>query len=133
MLHRAAHDLTALRRVAARILDRNLSDCARLAGTDLDLDMVAERGQKPHQPLKGNLGELPSQDFRQLGLGGSDPPRRRALCQAQRLDRLVEPKDKLCLEIMFFRIRKAKLQPDVPTRVLSSRCFGHHIIGQGGG
>jgi hypothetical protein len=44
----------------------------------------------------------PSQDFRQLGLGGSDPPRGDALRQAQRLDRLVQPKDELSLEVMLF-------------------------------
>src|SRR4029077_10263868 len=48
-------------------------DLVRLSG--IDLEVITQRSQKPHEPLELNLGESSSQDFRQLGLGGSNPPR----------------------------------------------------------
>src|ERR1700738_1001122 len=120
--------LMCLRCLTARILDCNLAGLARLSSADLNLDMVTQRGQKAHQPFKRNLSELSSQDFRQLGLGGSDAPCCDALRQPQRLDRFVQAEDKFGLEIMLFSIRKSELQPDIPCRIFGCRCFGHHDL-----
>ena len=50
-----------------------IPDLVRLSG--INLEVITQRSQKTHEPLELNLGESSSQDFRQLGLGGSNPPR----------------------------------------------------------
>jgi|GraSoiStandDraft_55_1057291.scaffolds.fasta_scaffold920617_2 hypothetical protein len=50
----------------------HIPDLVRLS--DIDLEVITQRSQKTHEPLELNLGEASSQDFRQLGLGGSNPP-----------------------------------------------------------
>jgi hypothetical protein len=57
------HYLAASRGGTARI-----PDLVRLSG--IDLEVITQRSQKTHEPLKLNLGESSFQDFRQFGLGG---------------------------------------------------------------
>ena len=95
-LHRVAGG-SASRSRASDILDGDVSRLVFLPGPNFDFDMAAESGQKAHQPFEGDFGEFSSQDFRQLGLSGSNPPRGGALGQAERRDCLVQPKDKLSL------------------------------------
>jgi hypothetical protein len=85
----------AVRRVS--LINCNVSGLVRLSGADLALNVITQRSQKTREPFERDLGELSSQDFRQLGLGGSNPPRSNALRQAQRLNRSVQPKDEVCL------------------------------------
>src|ERR1700730_1560731 len=82
---------------ASDIFDGDVPGLVFLSGPNFDLDMTAKSGQKAHQPFEGNFGEFSSQDFRQLGLSGSNPPRGGALGQAERRDCLVQPKDELSL------------------------------------
>jgi hypothetical protein len=102
---------------ASDILDGDLSGLVFLPGANLDLDMAAESGEKAHQPLQGNFGEFSSQDFRQLRLGGSNPPRCRALGQAERRDGFVQPKHEFSFQKMLFGIGQPELQPYVSRRV----------------
>ncbi len=61
------------RRGAPSVPHRNLSGFVSRSSANLDLDVIAECGQKAHEALKRNFGELSTQDFRQLGLGGAGP------------------------------------------------------------
>jgi hypothetical protein len=74
---------------ASDIFDGDVPGLVFLPGPNLDLDMTAESGQKAHQPFERNFGEFSSQNFRQLGLSGSNPPRGGALGQTERIDCLV--------------------------------------------
>src|SRR5438105_4934411 len=74
---------------ASDILDCDVPGLVFLPGPNFDLDMTAERGQKAHQPFEGNFGEFSSEDFRQLGLSGPNPPRGSALGQPERIDCFV--------------------------------------------
>jgi hypothetical protein len=73
-------------------------------------------------------GHLSSQDFRQLELGGSNPSRSNALRQARSLNRSVQAKDELSLEVSS-GIAKLELQPDAPrVGALARRCLPHHCF-----
>src|ERR1700694_5795672 len=82
---------------ASDILDCDVPGLVFLPGPNFDLDVTAERGQKAHQPFEGNFGEFSSEDFRQLGLNGPNPPRGSALRQPERIDCFVQPEDELSL------------------------------------
>jgi hypothetical protein len=82
---------------ASDILDGDVPGPVFLPGPDFDLDMAAESCQKAYEPLEGNFGEFSAQDFRQLGLRGSNPPRGGALGQSERRDCFVQPKDEFSL------------------------------------
>ena len=95
---------SASRSGASDILDGDVSRLVFLPGPNFDFDMAAESGQKAHQPFEGDFGEFSSQDFRQLGLSGSNPSRGGALGQAERRDCFVQPKDEFGLEKMLFGV-----------------------------
>jgi hypothetical protein len=78
--------------------------------------------------LSSETSENFSQDFRQLDLGGSNPSRSNALRQAQRLNRSVQPKDELSLEVMLFGIAKPELQPDAPASGLWPQVFSSSLL-----
>ena len=59
--------IRASRSRTSDILDGDVPGLVFLPGTNFDLDMAAERGQKAHQPFKGHFGKFPPQDFRQFG------------------------------------------------------------------
>src|SRR6266567_1712527 len=109
----------------AGVSDRDIPGLVRPSGADLDLDVIAQRGEKAHEPFERDFGEFSAENLRQLGLRGSDPPRGDALDQAQGLDGLIQPNNELGLEIMLFGIGEAELQPDVPRRVFGRRCSRH--------
>ena len=98
---------------ASDILDGDVPGLVLLLSANLDLDVTAERGEKAHQPFERNFGEFSPQDFRQFRLRGSDPPCGGALSQAERPDRVAEPKHEFGLQEMLLGIGKPELQPHV--------------------
>jgi hypothetical protein len=119
----ASRDGSASRSRASDILDGDVSRLVFLPSPNFDLDMTAESGQKAHQPFEGDFGEFSSQDFRQLGLSGSNPPRGGALGQAERRDCVVQPKDEFGLEKMLFGVRESELQPTFRVGSLAAGVF----------
>src|SRR5665811_202175 len=97
-----------------RIFDCHVASFFRLRCSNLDLYIVTQRCQKPHQSFKRYFREFASQNLRQLRLGSSESPRDGALRQTDRLDRLVQAQNKLGFQKMFFGIGKSQLQPHVP-------------------
>jgi hypothetical protein len=75
----ATHLLRAISQVRGHYLAASRGGSARIPDlvrrSGIDLEVITQRSQKTHELLELSLGESSSQDFRQLGLGGSNPPR----------------------------------------------------------
>ena len=87
-----------------------------------NFNVLAERGQKVHEPLDGEVAGLPAHQTGNMRLPDAQNRTSPCLCESSILDRPVNLDSEAGLELLPFRVRKAEVGKNVAATLFEPDC-----------